>query len=145
MHSIRDTAYPELKSAPSAKELAEVYTPNFVELVWAEKLPFLLTVLGLGLVISTRARSQAEAFQLSMGTVLPSVFLSGYIFLINNMPPFFQGISRFIPVTYYIRILRGIILRGAGFSELWLDAAILTIMGITTTLIAARLFVQQKG
>jgi ABC-2 type transport system permease protein len=107
--------------------------------------PFLLTVLGLGLMISTRAKSQAEAFQLSMGTVLPSVFLSGYIFLIANMPPFFQGVSRLIPVTYYIRILRGIILRGAGFSDLWSNAAILTIMGIATILIAARLFVQQKA
>ena len=77
-------------------------------------LPFLLTVLGIGLVISTRARTQAEAFQLAMGTILPSVFLSGYIFLIENMPPIFQVISRLIPATYYIRILRGLILRGAG-------------------------------
>jgi ABC-2 type transport system permease protein len=108
-------------------------------------LPFLLTVLGLGLIISTRAKSQAEAFQLAMGTVLPSVFLSGYIFLIANMPPFFQGVSRFIPVTYYIRILRGIVLRGAGFSELWVNAAVLTGMGVVTTLVAARLFVKQKA
>lgn len=108
-------------------------------------LPFLLTVLGLGLVISTRAKSQAEAFQLAMGTVLPSVFLSGYIFLISNMPPFFQGVSRFIPVTYYIRILRGIVLRGAGFSDLWSNAAVLSLMGIVTILIAARLFVRQKN
>jgi ABC-2 type transport system permease protein len=108
-------------------------------------MPFLLTVLGIGLMISTRAKSQAEAFQLAMGTVLPSVFLSGYIFLIANMPAFFQIVSRFIPVTYYIRILRGIVLRGAGFSELWSSAAILTLMGITTTLIAARLFVKRKA
>ena len=86
-------------------------------------IPFLLTVLGIGLVISTRARTQAEAFQLSMGTILPSVFLSGYIFLIENMPPFFQGVSRLIPATYYIQILRGIILRGAGIGELWISAA----------------------
>jgi ABC-2 type transport system permease protein len=116
-----------------------------VVLLLVMSLPFLLTVLGLGLMISTRAKSQAEAFQLSMGTVLPSVFLSGYIFLIANMPPFFRGISRFIPVTYYIRILRGIILRGAGFPDLWPNAAILGLMGVVTTLIAARLFVQQKA
>ena len=73
--------------------------------------PFLLTVLGIGLMISTRAKSQAEGFQLSRGTVLPSVFLSGY----------------------------------TGFPELWPNAAILTLMGITTTLIAARLFVQQEA
>jgi ABC-2 type transport system permease protein len=106
-------------------------------------IPFLLTVLGIGLVISTRARTQAEAFQLSMGTILPSVFLSGYIFLIENMPVFFQGISRLIPATYYIQILRGIILRGAGPAELWLPALVLTVMGCGSTFLAARLFVKQ--
>ena len=97
-------------------------------------IPFLLTVLGIGLVISTRARTQAEAFQLSMGTILPSVFLSGYIFLIENMPPFFQGISRLIPATYYIQILRGIILRGAGIGELWINATVLMLMGCASHL-----------
>jgi ABC-2 type transport system permease protein len=99
----------------------------------------------LGLTISTGAKSQAEAFQPFRGTVLPSAFLSGYIFLIANKRPFFQGVSRFIPVTYYLRILRGIILRGAGFAELWPNAAILTLMGIATSLIPARLSVQQKA
>ena len=106
-------------------------------------IPFLLTVLGIGLVISTRARTQAEAFQLSMGTILPSVFLSGYIFLIENMPVFFQGISRLIPATYYIQILRGIILRGAGPAELWLPALVLVVMGCGSTMLAAKLFVKQ--
>jgi ABC-2 type transport system permease protein len=107
-------------------------------------LPFVLTVLGIGLMISTRARTQAEAFQLAMGTILPSVFLSGYIFLIENMPPFFQVISRLIPATYYIRILRGLILRGAGLGQLWGDGAVLMAMGTAAILMAARLFVKQS-
>jgi ABC-2 type transport system permease protein len=115
-----------------------------VLLLLAMSLPFLLTVLGLGLLISSKARTQAEAFQLSMGTILPSVFLSGYIFLIDNMPPIFQGISRIIPTTYYIRILRGIILRGAGVSDLWSQAAVLTFMACAAILLAARQFVRQK-
>lgn len=113
-----------------------------VLLLLALSLPFLLTVLGLGLVISTRAHTQAEAFQLAMGTVLPSVFLSGYIFLIDNMPWFFRGVSRLIPATYYIRIVRGIILRGAGFSDLWADCLVLTVMGCLAILQAARQFVR---
>jgi ABC-2 type transport system permease protein len=111
----------------------------------AMSVPFLLTVLGLGLVISTRAQTQAAAFQLAMGTVLPSVFLSGYIFLIENMPPIFQGIARIIPATYYIRILRGIILRGAGIRELWGDAAVLAAMGCAAVLLAALQFVKRKA
>ena len=114
-----------------------------VFLLLALSLPFLLTVLGLGLVTSTRAKTQAEAFQLAMGTVLPSVFLSGYIFLIENMPKFFQGIARLIPATYYIQILRGIILRGAGIRDLWVHAVVLTLMGCATILLAARQFVKQ--
>lgn len=116
-----------------------------VLLLLALSLPFLLTVLGLGLVISTRAKTQAEAFQLAMGTVLPSVFLSGYIFLIENMPAFFQAVARVIPATYYIQILRGIILRGAGMRELWMQATVLTLMGCGMILLAARLFVKQSS
>jgi ABC-2 type transport system permease protein len=108
-------------------------------------LPFLLTVLGLGLYISTRAHTQAEAFQLAMGTILPSVFLSGYIFLISTMPPFFRGISALIPTTYYIQIIRGIVLRGSGFRDLWVNALVLTLMGTAAILLAARAFVKQSS
>lgn len=108
-------------------------------------IPFLLTVLGLGLIISTKAQTQAEAFQLAMGTVLPSVFLSGYIFLVENMPVIFQWISRIIPTTYYIRILRGIILRGAGLQDLWLNGVVLTLMGCLAILTAAWQFVKRKA
>jgi ABC-2 type transport system permease protein len=107
--------------------------------------PFLLTVLGLGLMISARARSQGEAFQMGMGTVLPSVFLSGYIFQIENMPFGFQIVSRFLPATYFIQIVRGIILRGAGFEQLWRQAAVLCLMGAVTLGLAARAFVKNRG
>ena len=114
----------------------------FLLLVMA--LPFLLTVMGVGLLISTRAHTQAEAFQLSMGTILPSVFLSGYIFLLETMPAFFRGVSFIIPTTYFIRILRGIILRGAGFGDLWVNAAVLSLMGSVAIIAAARIFVKQS-
>jgi ABC-2 type transport system permease protein len=116
-----------------------------VLLLLGMSLPFLLTVLALGLVISTKAHTQAEAFQLAMGTVLPSVFLSGYIFLIENMPLFFQGVSRLIPATYYIQILRGIILRGAGLRELWVNGVILTVMGCAMIVLAALQFMKQHA
>jgi ABC-2 type transport system permease protein len=111
----------------------------------AMSVPFLLTVLGIGLAISTKAKTQAEAFQLAMGTVLPSVFLSGYIFMVDTMPMFFRAVSDVIPATYYIQILRGIILRGAGFRDLWVDALVLTLMGCAAILLAAWLFVRQRN
>jgi ABC-2 type transport system permease protein len=114
-------------------------------LLLALSVPFLLTVLGMGLLISARARSQAEAFQLGMGTVLPSVFLSGYIFQIENMPIGFQIVSRFLPATYYIQIVRGIILRGAAIEHLWVQGLVLTGMSVLTLGLAARAFVKNRG
>jgi ABC-2 type transport system permease protein len=108
-------------------------------------LPFLLTVLGIGLIISTRAHTQAEAFQLAMGTILPSVFLSGYIFQISNMPLFFRAVSAIIPATYYIQVIRGIVLRGSSFSDLWLNALVLTLMGTAAIALAAYAFVRQNA
>jgi ABC-2 type transport system permease protein len=108
-------------------------------------LPFILTVLAIGLLISTRARTQAEAFQLAMSTILPSVFLSGYIFQISTMPAFFRGVSALIPTTYYIQIIRGIVLRGSAFSDLWVNALVLTLMGLAAILLAARAFVKQDA
>ena len=108
-------------------------------------IPFLLTMLGLGLLISTRARSQQEAIQAAFGTMLPSIFLSGYIFPIDTMPPFFQGISAILPTTYLIEIFRGIILRGAGFSALWSQSLILSIMAIFLISISAFRFKKTRG
>lgn len=111
----------------------------------ASALPFLLVVMGMGLMISARAGSQAEAFQLSFGTVLPSVFLSGYIFPVDNMPAVFQWISRALPATYFIELLRGIILRGAGLEHLWTNIAVLAAMGCGLTWLAAVQFRRRLG
>ena len=114
-------------------------------LLLALTIPFIVTMLGLGLLISTRAESQQEAIQLTFGTLLPSIFLSGYIFPIDSMPVFFQWISRVIPATYLIEISRGIILRGAGFFDLWKDALVLSIMGLVLTLVSAMRFRRQTS
>jgi len=105
--------------------------------------PFILTMLGVGLLISTRANSQQEAIQMAFGTLMPSIFLSGYIFPIDSMPQVFQWISRLIPATYLIEITRGIILRGAGFRDLWVQAAVLTAMSIVLILVSAVRFRSQ--
>jgi ABC-type multidrug transport system permease subunit len=80
---------------------------------------FLLTALGLGLLVSTVAQSQMQATMLATFLLLPSVLLSGTIFERALMPVPIQLFSYAIPLTYYVEILRGIILRGAGVTELW--------------------------
>jgi len=80
---------------------------------------FLLPSLALGILISTLAVNQAQAMQMGLLVMLPSVLLSGFAFPRETMPLPIYGLSFAIPVTYYVQILRGIILRGAGFSALW--------------------------
>jgi ABC-2 type transport system permease protein len=107
--------------------------------------PFILTMLGFGLLISTRARSYQEATQAAFGTMMPSIFLSGYIFPIETMPVFFQWISQIIPTTYLIEIFRGIILRGAELQDLWKQGLILTIMSIIMVSVSAMRFRKKTG
>lgn len=91
---------------------------DFLTLV-AMSMPFILTMLGLGLWISTRVETRDAAGQVAMGTIIPSIFLSGYVFPMDSMPRFFWYVSQMIPTTWLIDASRGVILRGAGWKELW--------------------------
>jgi len=96
---------------------------------------FIAAVLGLGMLISTVAQTQMQAMQLSFFFLLPFVFLSGYVFPIDGMPPVFQYVSRLIPARYFIEVLRGIILRGASLREMgapiaWLGFYTVVIIGL---------------
>ena len=79
---------------------------------------FLICSLGLGLLVSTLAKSQIEAMQFAFVIMLPSVLLSGFVFPRSEMPGPIYVITFLIPVTYFIEILRGIVLRGADFVDL---------------------------
>jgi len=103
-------------------------------------LPYIFVSLSLGILISSKANSQAEAMQLAFLTILPSIFFSGYIFPRETMPKFFFVLSYFVPATYFIDITRGIILRGATLVHLWIDAAALFTIGALLLVIAARRF-----
>ena len=95
-------------------------------------LPFVLSMIGLGLLISTKAATREAAGQMTMGTVLPSVFLSGYVFPLDSMPKPFWCLAQVIPTTWLIDASRGVILRGAGWSDLWPHAAALWAMAIAS-------------
>lgn len=97
--------------------------------------PFIIGMLGLGLWISTKAATREASMQLSMGTVIPSIFLSGYVFPVESMPPAFKVIANVIPTTWMIDASRGVILRGAGWPELQLHAVVL--WGMAIALISA--------
>src|SRR5262249_27004723 len=78
--------------------------------------PFVLTMRGTGLWIATRPSPRDAPMQLALGTILPAVFLSGYVFPADSMPAFFRYLSQLVPATWLIDAARGVILRGAGWT-----------------------------
>ncbi|HLG20328.1 MAG TPA: ABC transporter permease [Bdellovibrionota bacterium] len=104
-------------------------------------LPFLLSTLGVGLLLSTLVRTQQQAMMLSMyAGMVPMIYLSGLVFPIENMPALIQKITRVVPLRYYATILRGVFLKGSGADILWPEALILLIMGVTLITIASLRF-----
>jgi len=102
---------------------------------------FLLSTLGLGLLISTLVRNQQQAMMTSIFlAMVPMIYLSGLIFPIENMPRPIQLSTYVIPLRYYNIILRGIFLRGAGLGTLWPDAVILTLFGTAILALASSRF-----
>ena len=91
---------------------------------------YVFTLLSLGLLISTRAQNHMQAMQMTIALLLPAVFFSGFIFPIETMPRFFQWLSALIPATYFIELMRAIMLRGASFADYWRHFAVLAAMGV---------------
>ncbi len=91
---------------------------------------FLFVVLGLGVLISTASQTQAQAIQLAIMMLLPQVLLSGFIFPLESMPEAIAWIGRVLPLTYFVQISQGIMLRGADFSSLWLPFVVLIGMAV---------------
>lgn len=106
---------------------------------------FLIPALGMGIVISTFASNQGEAMQVSVLLMLPSILLSGFIFPRESMPYAIYFLTLFIPATYYLEILRGIILRGAGWAALWDEALVLLTFGILFIVLSVLRFKKRLG
>ena len=112
----------------------DIHPAGSLTLLIVLSLPFVVAALALGLLISTIAQNQAQALQFTLLITLPSILLSGFVFPRETMPGALYLLSMAIPVTWFMDILRGIIVRGAGFAELWPNAMALLI--ITTALLA---------
>jgi ABC-2 type transport system permease protein len=95
---------------------------------------YLLALLSFGLLISSRSNSQMEAMQRAMGIMLPSVLLSGYVFPLSALPTPLRVFAHILPATHFIKISRAIIIRGAGFMDLW--ESVLSLLAISAVLIA---------
>jgi len=106
---------------------------------------FLLAALGLGLLVSSAAKTQVQAMLGVFALTLPSILLSGFFFELYLMPPVMQFLSLLIPLTYFLQILRGIILRGAGIEQLWPQVVAMLVLGTALIIIASVRFARSTG
>lgn len=98
---------------------------------------FLVSTLGIGLLISTLVRTQQQAMMVATFFVMmPFALLSGFAFPVAGMPPAVRAVSALMPLTYYLRAVRGIFLKGVGWPELWDEALILTAFGVAVLTLA---------
>lgn len=102
---------------------------------------FLLTTLGLGLLVSTMVRTQQQAMMFAIFVLMvPFIYLSGLVFPIENMPHAIQLATYLVPVRYYANVIRGVFLKGSGLSVLWPDALVLLGFGVAVLALASRRF-----
>jgi ABC-2 type transport system permease protein len=102
---------------------------------------FIIGSLSLGFLISTVARNQLQAVQLSFFYMLPSILLSGFMFPFRGMPDWAQALGTAIPVTHFLRVVRGALLKGLGLADLWPSLAAL---GLFVLIVAALSMVRYR-
>lgn len=101
---------------------------------------YLLPTLGLGLLISTSAKTQQQAQLMTMPIMLPSMLLSGVFFPTSSLPFFLQMLGKLLPLTYFVIILRSIVIKGVGLNMILPEVTALTVFAILLLGLAARRF-----
>ncbi|MFZ1731026.1 MAG: ABC transporter permease [Bacteroidota bacterium] len=125
----------------SSRLLFDVPMRGSILLLGLFALIYVFVALSFGLVISTVAKTQLAAMFITiMATILPTIMLSGFIFPISSMPRMLQYVASVLPATYFLIIIRGIMLKGVGLVELWPQALILTGLGIVLIVNSIRRF-----
>jgi ABC-2 type transport system permease protein len=115
-------------------EVFKVPIHGSITLLLLLSLVYLFALLAVGLLVSSNAKTQAEAIQGAQGFLLPSIMLSGYIFPLSSLPGPLRTLSQLLPATHFIAISRGIIIRGATFMDLWPN--VLALVAISACLVA---------
>lgn len=117
-----------------------------VGLLFALSALFILTTLGLGLFVSTIAKSQGQAMMIAQFFFfMPFIFLSGFAFPIANMPEWIQAITYLIPLRYFLEIVRGIFLKGTSLVHLWPQTVALVVFGVLILSLSIKRFQRKLG
>ncbi|MBI5653435.1 MAG: ABC transporter permease [Chloroflexi bacterium] len=117
-----------------------VYVRGNIALLLGLSILFLLTTLGLGLLVSSIARTQQESMFMAFLTMLPSIFLSGFFFPLEAMPGWLQAVSYAVPLRYMLVIIRGIMMKGVGMEAFPEQVLALLILGPLILFVASMRF-----
>ncbi|MGZ8415209.1 MAG: ABC transporter permease [Gemmatirosa sp.] len=120
--------------------LFDVPVRGSLALLYALTFGFIVANLGLGLAVSTVARTQGQAMQVGFFFLLPNILLSGFMFPREAMPDAARWLGLALPLTYYLRVLRGILLRGVGLEALWREATVLLVFAMAILVVSVRRF-----
>jgi ABC-2 type transport system permease protein len=121
--------------------LLDLAIKGSVLLLFAESILFIISCLALGLLISVGAASQMSAMMTSqMSLMLPTMMLTGFMFPIENMPFWMQGLSYIVPSRYYYTIVKAVMLQGLGFSAIWRETLVLAFITLVLVVINVRSF-----
>jgi ABC-2 type transport system permease protein len=112
-------------------------------LLYVLSILFMWGTLGVGILVSAASRTVPQAMQFAFLTFLPSIYLSGLLFPIEGMPKGAQFLAHLIPLTYYLRVVRGIVLKGVGFESVWPSLWPLAIFGAVVFTLAVFRFRKQ--
>jgi len=124
----------------AARVIFRVPSEGSLLLLYVFALLFMLGMLALGIFMSTLARTQTQALQLSLLVMLPSILLSGFMFPLAAMPRVARIAGALLPVTHFLTALRGILLKGSGIAALWPQALILTAVALVLITLSIRRF-----
>jgi ABC-2 type transport system permease protein len=103
-------------------------------------LPFVLCMLAWGLWVSTKVETRDAAMQTAMASMMPCIFLSGYVFPLDSMPLPFWIMAQCIPTTWMVDAARAVLLRGGGWAELWPAMAVLSAMAVGAVMYTTTIF-----
>jgi ABC-2 type transport system permease protein len=127
------------------KLLFDIPIRGSLTLLYALTLAYIVANLALGLLVSTVTKTQVQAMQLSFFLIMPNILLSGFMFPREAMPAPAQWIGAALPLTYFLGILRGILLKGIGITELWRDTLVLCVFAVGLIFLSVRRFSKTIG
>ena len=127
------------------KLLFDIPIRGSATLLYVLTMTFVVTNLALGLFVSTIAKTQAAAMQLSFFFIMPNILLSGFMFPRAAMPEPAQWLGSARPLTYYLAILRGVLLRGVGIGPLWPETLTLGAFAALLILLSVMRFTKTIG